>query len=88
MGEGVFGRIVAAFDGFTSAPDRFVDGGDDIIVLGHHGGTMKHSGAKLDAPFYHVYRFSGEHIVSFEQYTDQNSMNTVAPSPIAIAPGM
>src|SRR5215212_3739578 len=25
--------------------------GDDVIVLGRYGGTIKHSGAKLDAPF-------------------------------------
>ena len=51
VGEGVFGRLLAAIDGFTAAPDRFVDGGDYVIVLGRYGGTMKHSGAKLDAPF-------------------------------------
>jgi len=57
VGEGVFGRLLAAIDNFSAAPDRFVDGGDDVIVLGRSGGTMKHSGAKLDATFCHVYRF-------------------------------
>ena len=56
VGDGVFGRILAAIDNFTAAADRFVDGGDDVIVLGRYGGTMKHSGATLDAPFCHVYR--------------------------------
>ncbi|MES2523472.1 MAG: nuclear transport factor 2 family protein [Gemmatimonadota bacterium] len=70
IGEGVFGRLLAVIDGFTAAPDRFVDGGDDVIVLGRYGGTMKSSGATLDAPFCHAYRFEGEHIVSFQQYTD------------------
>ena len=31
---------------------------------------MKHNGAKLNAPFCHVYRFKGDRIVSFQQYTD------------------
>ena len=70
VGEGVFGRILAAVDNFSAVPDRFVDGGDDVIVLGCYGGTMKHSGAKLDAPFCHVYCFTGDRIVSFQQYTD------------------
>ena len=34
VGEGVFGRLLAAIDGFSAVPDRFVDGGDDVIVLG------------------------------------------------------
>ena len=70
IGEGVFGRLMAAIDGFSAVPDRFVDGGDDVIVLGRYGGTMKHGGAALDAPFCHVYRFQADRIVSFQQYTD------------------
>lgn len=70
IGEGVFGRLLAAVDRFTAAPDRYVDGADDIIVLGRYGGAMKAGGAALDAPFCHVYRFDGGRIVSFQQYTD------------------
>ena len=70
VGEGVFGPLLAMIDGFTVTPDRFVDGGDDVIVLGRYGGTMKQGGAKLDAPFCHVYRFNGDRIVSFHQFTD------------------
>jgi uncharacterized protein len=70
IGEGVFGRLLAAIDGFTAVPDRFVDGGDDVVVFGRYGGTMKHSGAALDAPFCHAYRFADGRIVSFQQYTD------------------
>ncbi|MEO7179885.1 MAG: nuclear transport factor 2 family protein [Gemmatimonadaceae bacterium] len=70
VGEGVFGPLLAMFDGFTATPDRFVDGGDYVIVLGRYGGTKKQGGSKLDAQFCHVYRFSGDRIVSFQQYTD------------------
>jgi ketosteroid isomerase-like protein len=45
IGEGVFGRLLAAIDQFAVVPDRFVDGGDDVVVFGCHIGTMKHSGA-------------------------------------------
>ena len=79
VGEGVFGRLLAAIDGFTVAPHRFVDGGDDVVVLGRYTGTMKQSGANLDAPFCHVYRFAGDRIVSFDQYTDSAQWARLMP---------
>ena len=80
VGEGVFGRIIAAIDGFSAVPDRFVDGGEnDVIVLGRYGGTMKHSGAMLDAAFCHVYRFRDDRIVSFQQYTDSAQWARLMP---------
>jgi len=79
IGEGVFGRLLAAIDGFSAAPDRFIDGGDHVVVLGRYGGTMKHSGANLDAPFCHVYRLAGDRIVSFQQYTDSAQWARLMP---------
>jgi ketosteroid isomerase-like protein len=79
VGEGVFGRLVSAIDSFTAVPDRFVDSGDDVIVLGRYGGTMKHSGATLDAAFCHVCRFQGDRIVSFQQYTDSEQWARLMP---------
>lgn len=79
IGEGVFGRLLGAIDGFTAAPIRFIDGGADVIVLGRYGGTMKQGGAKLDAEFCHVYRFEGDRIVSFHQYTDSAQWARLMP---------
>ncbi len=79
IGEGVFGRLLAAIDGFSAVPDRFVDGGEHVIVLGRYGGTMKAGGAKLDAPYCHVYRFSGDRIVMFQQYTDTEEWTRLMP---------
>ena len=79
IGEDVFGRLLAAIDNFSAAPDRFVDGGDDVIVLGRYGGTMKHNGDTLDAPFCHVYRFNDGRIVSFQQYTDSAQWARLMP---------
>jgi ketosteroid isomerase-like protein len=70
VGEGVFARMVAAIDNFTAVPATFIDGGDHVVVLGRYGGTMKTGGALLDAPFCHVYRFQGDKMVMFQQYTD------------------
>ena len=70
IGEGVFGRLLAAIDGFSAVPATFIDGGDDVVVLGRYGGTMKAGGARLDAQFCHVYHFHNGKLVSFQQYTD------------------
>ena len=70
IGDGVFGRLLAAIDNFTVVPHTYIDGGDHIVVLGRYGGVMKKSGAKLDAPFCHVFHFAAGRIASFQQYTD------------------
>jgi uncharacterized protein len=70
IGAGVFGRLLSAVDEFTAVPTTFVDGGDHVVVYGRYGGGMKGSGERLDAQFCHAYRFEGDHIVSFQQYTD------------------
>ena len=70
VGEGVFGRLQAAIDKFTVVPSTFIDGGDHVVVLGRYGGTMKSGGATLDSPFCHVFRFRGDKVVMFQQYTD------------------
>lgn len=79
IGEGVFGRLLAAIDGFTAVPNAFIDGGADVIVLGRYGGTMKHSGAKLDAQFCHHYHFKHDHIVLFQQFTDSEQWARLMP---------
>jgi ketosteroid isomerase-like protein len=70
VGDGVFARLLAAIDRFTVVPSTFIDGGDYVVVLGRYGGTMKAGGAQLDAPFCHVWRFRGDKLVMFQQYTD------------------
>ena len=70
VGEGVFGRLLAAIDNFTAVPSTFIDGGSHVVVLGRYGGAMKDGGAALDSPFCHVYRFEGDKAVMFQQFTD------------------
>ena len=70
IGEGVFGRLLAAIDGFSAVPATFIDSGNDVVVLGRYGGTMQAGGVRLDAQFCHVYHFRDGKVVSFQQYTD------------------
>jgi ketosteroid isomerase-like protein len=70
VGEGVFGRLLAAVDNFTVVPSTFIDGGDHVVVLGRYSGRAKNGGVTLDAPFCHVFRVHGDKIVMFQQFTD------------------
>jgi ketosteroid isomerase-like protein len=71
IGEGVFARLMAAVDDFTAVPTTFIDGGDDVVVLGRYGGTLTSTGGEtLNAQFCHVYRFRAGKIVTFQQFTD------------------
>lgn len=70
IGDGVFGRLLAAIDNFTVVPETLIDGGDYVVALGRYGGVSKASGAKLDAEYCHVFRFAGGKITTFHQYTD------------------
>ncbi|BCS35751.1 hypothetical protein TBR22_A49850 [Luteitalea sp. TBR-22] len=79
IGEGVFGRLLAAIDGFTAVPHTWIDGGDHVVVLGDYGGTMKATGATIAAPFCHVYRFADGKIVAFQQYTDTEQWARLMP---------
>ncbi len=70
IGEGVFGRLLAAIDDFTAVPETMIDGGDHIVVLGRYRGTFKAGGAALDAQYCHVYCFRNGKAITFQQYTD------------------
>jgi uncharacterized protein len=70
VGEGVFGRVLAAIDNFTAVPSTIIDGGEHVVVHGRYRGTLKASGATLDAQYCHVYHFRNGKAVTFQQYTD------------------
>jgi ketosteroid isomerase-like protein len=70
IGEGVFARLMSAIDNFSAVPAKFIDGGDEVVVIGRYRGTMKAGGATLDAPFVHSYRFRDGKAIAFQQYTD------------------
>jgi len=70
VGEGVFGRLLAAVDNFTAVPTTIIDGGDHVVAVGRYRGTIKAGGGSLDAQFCHVYRFRDGKVATFQQYTD------------------
>ena len=70
IAEGVFARLMPAVDHFTVTPNEYIDGGDQVVVLGRYAGIAKNSGAKFDMQFCHVWWLKGDKIVKFQQFTN------------------
>ncbi len=68
--EGVFGRILADFDGFGVKPDEILDAGDTVVMLGRYGGTCKATGAPMNPQIVHVWRVQDGKVTQFQQYAD------------------
>jgi uncharacterized protein len=70
VGEGVFGRLMADFEGFTVTPQKLVAEGDTVIALGRYTGTHRGSSKRLDAQFAHAWTIRDGKVTDFQQYTD------------------
>jgi len=68
--QNVFMKIGAEWDDYTAAPHELLASGDTVIALGEYKGTFKATGKSFKAPMVHVWKFSGEKVVSFTQHTD------------------
>jgi len=68
--EGVFQRLAADVENFTVTPANIIDADQTIVVEGRYTGTIKATGARIDAQFAHVWGFRNGKIVRFQQYTD------------------
>jgi uncharacterized protein len=79
VGEGVFGRLMADFDGFAVAPQKIVSDGDTVVALGRYSGTHRASGNPLHAQFAHVWTIRDGQITAFQQYTDTAQYRQLIP---------
>jgi uncharacterized protein len=70
VAEGVFGRLVTEWDGYTVMPERVLADGDTVIALGRYRGTYRATGGRVDAQFVHVWEIEDGRITRFQQYTD------------------
>jgi len=68
--EGVFLRIISAWNNFTVTPEEILDAGDRVVTLGIYAGTCKATGKTVRAQMVHVFTFENEKVVKFQQYTD------------------
>jgi len=70
VAEGLFMRLGSEWNGYTVTPERFLDAGDSVVVLGRYRGTYKQTQKPLDAQFAHVWTLREGKIVEFQQYAD------------------
>ena len=68
--EGVFAPVDAEWTDYAVVPERFLDCGDVVVVLGEYAGTYVETGRRVEAPFAHLWEFEGETVVYYEQFTD------------------
>jgi ketosteroid isomerase-like protein len=65
-----FMTLPTVYSDFHVEPDRFLESGNDVVVLGHHRGTVAASGESFVLPFAHVWTTEGGLATSFTEYTD------------------
>ena len=68
--QNVFMKLGSEWDGYAAVPQEYVASADTVVALGEYSGTYKATGKSFRAPFVHVWKFSGDRVVSFTQHTD------------------
>jgi hypothetical protein len=67
---GVVARLGSEWTPFQVKPAEFIDGGDQVVVLGRYAGTYNATGKSFDAAFAHVWTLRDGKVVRFRQYVD------------------
>ena len=68
--EDLFGRIVSDIEDLHLDTDRFIDGGDTVVVTGSIQGTASETGETLDIPFAHVVDMEDGRITRLQDNVD------------------
>jgi hypothetical protein len=63
-------RMEAVFTTWSAMPEQVIAADDVVVVLGRYEGTLRASGAPVDAPFVHVWRLRNGLITALTQQTD------------------
>jgi ketosteroid isomerase-like protein len=65
----VFSTVPEHFEELQPAPERFIDAGEHVVVIGRFRGRSK-NGVTLDAPFVHVWQMRNGKVARFQNYVD------------------
>ena len=68
--SGVIARLGSEWTPFQVKPAEFIDGGDQVVVLGRYAATYNETGKSFDAAFAHVWTLRDGKVVRFRQYVD------------------
>jgi uncharacterized protein len=76
-----FERWLEQWDEFGYVPERFVDCGEDVLVVGRETGRGVASGASVSARHYSVWTIRSGRIARFQEfYDEQAALDAVAGS--------
>jgi ketosteroid isomerase-like protein len=70
VAEGVFMRIPQYLNDFRVKPEKIIDAGDTVVVLGRYVATGKTTNLPLNAQFVHVWTVSNGKVTRFQQFAD------------------
>jgi len=65
----VFATVPEHFEQFEAQPERFIDAGEYLVVVGTFRGTPR-AGGQLEAPYAHVWKMRGGKAVSFHNHVE------------------
>lgn len=68
--QNVFAVLGRDWDGYRFTLEQLIDGGDQLVALGHYTGRYRATGKALNARVAHVWRLKEGRVVAFEQFTD------------------
>ena len=72
VAQEVFALVPRSFTEFRADPERFIDAGEHVVVIGRFRGKATRD-ATLDAPFVHVQRVRNGRITRFENYLEASA---------------
>ncbi len=78
--EHVFGPFISTWSDLTVSPDRLIDGGAEVVVLGRYAGKHRDTGRPFEARFSHAWTIRNGKATRFEMLADTiQFFRTVAP---------
>ena len=66
----VFAVLARDWDGYRFTLEQLIDGGEQVVGIGHYSGRCRATGKALHARVAHVWQLTQGRVVAFEQFTD------------------
>lgn len=66
----VFEVLGRDWEGYRFSLEQLIDGGAQVVGIGHYSGRCRATGKALQARVAHVWRVANGKVVAFEQFTD------------------
>ena len=82
VAEGVFGRLMTEWEGFTVGPGKYVTQDETVVVVGRYRGKYVATGRALDSQFVHVWTVRDGKVIAFQQFTDTAQFAAVCGAPL------